>query len=335
MKELAKTSWREHLRRIRRRSLTIPALLAIATLLVASLPGAIPLLAALDLVRPTRSWARCRALLSLSWIACCEVVGVIASLALWLVFLVHGNRRRFLAHNSALQRAWTQALFAGARKIFKMRLEISGLDAAKDGPFILLVRHASLVDTVLTAAVLANPSRLRLRYVLKDELLNDPCIDIVGNRLPNAFVSRTSKLAQDITKIRCLAKDLEADEGVLIYPEGTRFSPSKLRKLQARLASDPIAGPYAAQLQHVLPPRPAGTLSLLQAAPEVDVVVLAHKGLEGAATLGDFWRGELVETTLKVAAWRVPASDIPPEARENPQWLLQRWQEVDTWIAEA
>lgn len=301
-------------------------------MLVLSLPLGLPILALLDTIRPTRSWARCRALLSLSWIAFCEVVGVVGTFVLWLLFVVHRSPQRFHRHNSALQRSWTSALFAGARWIFQMRLETSGLEQVKDGPVILLVRHASLVDTVLTAAVLANPNRLRLRYVLKDELLNDPCIDIVGNRLPNAFVSRTSKTNADVRKVRSLADTLQADEGVLIYPEGTRFSQKKLQRIQARLKDDPVAGAHASELRHVLPPRAGGTLTLLQNAPDADVVVLAHKGLEGAATLGDFWRGELVGRTLYVSATRFAAEDIPAEARLNPAWLMERWRDVDEWL---
>lgn len=332
---ISQTSWREHMRRLRRRSITIPVLTIVTGALLASLPFALPLLALADVTRPTRPWARCRALVSLSWIAFCEVVGVVASFALWLLFVLHRNPGRFQRHNSALQRVWTTSLFAGARWIFQMRLETSGLENAAHGPMILLVRHASLVDTVLTAAVLANPHRLRLRYVLKDELLNDPCIDIVGNRLPNVFVSRSSKNKDDVDKVRSLAANLQSDEGVLIYPEGTRFSPAKLKTLQARLVDDPIAGPNAAALRNVLPPRPGGTLTLLQNAPAVDVVVLAHRGLEGAATLGDFWRGELVGTTLRVCATRYAASELPPEARLNPEWLMQRWRDVDQWLSDC
>ena len=48
----------------------------------------------------------------------------------------------------------------------------------------------------------AIPHQVRLRYVLKRELLLDPCLDIVGNRLPNCFVARSGADAQaDIDKV--------------------------------------------------------------------------------------------------------------------------------------
>lgn len=315
--------------------MTVPLLAIIWAVLVACLPVVLIVVGLLDVVRPTRSWARTRAVLAIVWIACCEVVGVAASLLLWIVFLLHRSPARFVDQNTALQRHWTNALFAGSKKIFGMTVITEGLEAVGEGPFIVLVRHASLVDTVLTAAVLANPGRLRLRYVLKNELLSDPCIDIVGHRLNNAFVSRGDEPELDLALIRGLTQELSDDEGVLIYPEGTRFSPGKLQKLQKRLGEDPVFGSTVAKLRHVLPPRPGGTLALLDEAPELDVVVLAHKGLEGAATLADFWHGELVGATLRVEAWRIAAAEIPIEARHDPTWLLEKWAEVDDWVGRA
>jgi hypothetical protein len=49
----------------------------------------------------------------------------------------------------------------------------------------------------------------------------------------------------------------------------------------ARLAiKTPEAAARASRLKHVLPPRPLGTLSLLEARPDMDVVFCAHTGLE-------------------------------------------------------
>jgi hypothetical protein len=59
-------------------------------------------------------------------------------------------------------------------------------------PVIVFLRYASVADTLLPAVFLANPNGLKLRYVLKHELLLDPCLDIVGNRLPNSFVQRSA-----------------------------------------------------------------------------------------------------------------------------------------------
>lgn len=328
-------SWSEHLRRFRRRVVTIPALAMIASCLFALLPLLLVATTALDLVRPRRPWARSRAVLSISWIVLCEVVGVVVAFLVWIALLMHRNRERFVRHNAHLQRVWTNALFAGARRIFAMKLELEGELDEKDGPLLVLVRHASLVDTVLTAAVFANRHDLRLRYVLKSELLGDPCIDIVGHRLQNAFVSRGADTRRDVEKIELLTAGLGSKDGVLIYPEGTRFSQRKLERIRARLAPDPIAGPRAARFQNVLPPRLGGTLALLESMSNTDVVIVSHTGLEGAASLGDFWKGELVGKTLRVHVRRVPQASIPRSKAERTEWLMERWHEVDDWVGKA
>ena len=70
-------------------------------------------------------------------------------------------------------------------------------------------------------------------------------------------------------------------ESVLIFPEGTRFSPEKRRRALEKLASeDPSLAEAAGDLTHVLPPKPGGVLALFDALPGVDCVVLAHSGLE-------------------------------------------------------
>ena len=57
-------------------------------------------------------------------------------------------------------------------------------------PILVVSRHASLIDTLLPGRYVTQPFGIRLRYVLKSELLVDPALDIAGNRLPNVFVDR-------------------------------------------------------------------------------------------------------------------------------------------------
>ncbi len=319
--------------RLRRRSLTVSVLFCCTSLLVATLPCTLVLAGIADLARPTRPWARVRAMLAFTWIASCESVGVVAAFATWVAFLVHRRPSWFLRHNEALQRRWTDALFAGARCVFGMKLEVrgAGTDSLR-GPVIVLVRHASSVDTVLAAAVLANRSSIQLRYVLKSELLYDPCIDIVGNRLRNAFVGRGAK--GDIAKVRQLGYELGRDEGVLIYPEGTRFSERKLARVKAKLQDGAAAPETYEGFEHVLPPRPGGTLALLKAAPDADILIVNHTGLEGAASLADVWRGELVGTTLRVSLRYIPARDIPDTACDDAAWLTEEWMRVNDWVGD-
>ena len=316
-----------------RRAVTVPLYLGLASASLATLPLWGSLLFAADVAagqfgkRP-----RLRAGAFLSWYAWCEAVGIVAALLLGAVTLGGrlGGEGRYLRANAGLQRHWSDALFRGSLRIFSVRLHVEG-DPVPDAPMIVLARHASSMDTVLAAHLIANPHRVLLKYVLKKELRWDPCLDIVGGRLPNVFIDRRRRDAS-VEAIRGLARDLEAGSAVLIYPEGTRFSRPKLERARERLRRE---GPAhllesAAALRWVLPPRIAGPLAVLESAPEADVVFLEHTGLEGAATFAQVWRGDLVARTLRVRLRRVPASDVP--IRDRERWLFEQWGEVDRWI---
>ena len=43
-------------------------------------------------------------------------------------------------------------------------------------------------------------------------------------------------------------------------------------------------------MTHVLAPRPGGVLAALEAAPDADVLMVAHTGLDHLVTVSDVWR---------------------------------------------
>ncbi len=322
-----------------RRAVTVP----VALLLGVTAVVAAPLWAAIGIAWDTlagaaRTLPRTRALGFFALYLACEAGGVVAAAALWVVTLGGrvGGPRRWLERNAALQRRWSDALFFGSRRLFSMRVSTEGLALADEAPFLLFARHASVADTVLAAAFVANPRRLLLRYVLKRELLWDPCLDIVGRRLPNAFVRRRGPgLEAEVAAVAALARGLDARSAVLIYPEGKRFSDPRRAAAVAALAEkgeDALAA-IAASFRNVLPPKLRGPLALLEEAKGLDVVLLEHTGFEGASTFPRFWHGALVGGTLRVRLRRFRASTIPAEGRDR--WLFERWAEMDRWISGA
>lgn len=333
-----------------RRAISVPLYLVLAAVAFGGAPLWLFAAAVVDVATGAmRRFPRVRALLFFGVYLGCEVVGMTIALGLGvgLVGGRVGGRGAYVAANAALQRAWTTALFKGAVTVFSMKVDVEGLEHARSGPLLLFVRHASTADTVLAAALVANPNRLLLRYVLKRELLWDPCLDIVGRRLPNAFVDRKApRSAGEIQAVARLAEGLDGTSAVLIYPEGTRFAPAKLERAVAALRERVAAAPgveeragmnqladVAARFRHVLPPRLGGPLALLAAAPDVDVVFLEHTGLDEAASFSRFWRGGLIGKTLRVRLRRFAAAEIPVDRRDG--WLFDRWAEVDDWIALA
>lgn len=319
-----------------RRLITLPSYLMVAIVYLAASPLWAVCAVLLDLLRgKARAVPLLRALTFFALYLACELLGLVAAAVLWLATFGGrwGGERRYLDANAALQRAFSGALFFGSLRLFSVSLVVEGREAAARGPFLLFVRHSSTADTVLAAAVIANPRRLQLRYVIKRELLWDPCLDVVGNRLPNAFIERHSPSGNAVSAaISRLAYGLEERSAVLLYPEGTRFSEEKLAavKLLLRQRGPAELASLAEGLRHVLPPRVGGALALLEAAPDVDVLLLEHTGFEGVDSFGRFFNGALVGRTLEVRLRRFAARSIPPASRAR--WLFERWSEMDEWI---
>lgn len=324
---------------LRRRLVTIPRTVAGFVVIT----GLLPLLAAaaliVDVVRwaaRRKPWMAVRLLGFVELYLVLEMLLLSGSLLIW-VGTAGGRligRRTYETAHFAMQGFALGTLFRAAIVLLGLRFEVEGAEAAAPGPILLMMRHASLVDVLLPGALVANPHGIRLRYVLKRELLQDPMFDVVGSRIPNHFVSRTgADGAGEISAVRRLAEGLRSDEGVIIYPEGTRYTPAKQARALERLeAGDPELYAQAQKLRHLMPPRIGGPRALLEGAPDVDVVICAHDGLGGFAELGDLWGGGLVGQRVRVAFWRVPAAEVPERRREQMYWLFDQWTKVDDWI---
>jgi len=297
-------------------------------------PLLLPIVAGIDLCTDRR-FPRTRCLLFALVYLACEVGGLVASVALWVARPLW-SREQWLARHYALQTAWAGTLFRAASRLFGFRTEITGDHAIGGGPLLVFIRHASVADTLLPAVFLTGRQGLRLRYVLKRELLWDPCLDVVGQRLPNLFVRRDgADTAGEVAAVRALAAQLAPTEGVLVYPEGTRFTPRKhARRLAEIAARDEERHERVSTLRRVLPPRLGGPLALLDACPEADVLVVAHTGFEGIETFGDTWTGSLIGRRVRVALWRVPRATIPDSDGGRARWLDDLWGGVDAWVVD-
>lgn len=320
-----------------RRLVSLPAWTLAFALLLATSPLLFAIAGIDDLLRRRLDVPRMRCVAFFLLYLGAEAVGVVSAFVNWLRsgMPLGEPTRELVARDAALQRAWTSTLFHGACAIFGMKTHFEGAECAKRGPFLLFVRHASKIDTVLSAVAVANPNGILLRYVLKHELLWDPCLDVVGNVLPNTFVRRGKDSARDeLAAVRALGKNLGPADGVLIYPEGTCFEPHKYAASIAKLRekASPALVERAERMRHVLPPRLGGPLALMDEAPHLDIVICAHTGLEAAIDFTSILRGDLVGQTIDVRIERFPAASVPDDEEGRAIFLYERWLEVDAWI---
>jgi 1-acyl-sn-glycerol-3-phosphate acyltransferase len=317
----------------KRRVLSIPLLFLFSTLLLSGAPIFLLLSLLTDLIR-SRKWPTTRCFLYILLFVSCEVIGVLVATWGWIICR---SREDLLAFTVRLQIWWTGVLYGGLLRIFSMKVDLEGDDCLKMGPMLVFPRHISAADTIIPSGLILRPHKIHLRYVMKAELLWDPCLDIACNRLPNLFIKRTSeKRDENLAGIRSIARDLSEKEGVLFYPEGTRFTPSKLNQVREKLSSgspDHLVESMN-RLEHVLPPKLGGTLTLVRAAPEVDVVFMATYGLDAVTTFANLINGGLVGHPLRIRCWRVPHSEIPREQEAQEKWLLEEWEKMDRIVGE-
>jgi len=206
-----------------------------------------------------------------------------------------------------------------------------------DQPVLVFSRHAGAGDSFILVHLLVNTYGRRPRIVLKDLLQIDPCIDIILNRLPSRFISPNPPPgAGVIDSIRDLAGDLEKDGALILFPEGGNFTEHRRLRAIDRLERDGMheSAVKAEALIHLLPPRPGGAFAAIDAAPEADVLFVAHTGLEQLSSVRDLWRGLPMDREVRLTWWTVRREDIPVDPQERVRWLFEWWERIDLWIEE-
>ncbi len=303
--------------------------IALYAFVFASLTLGFPLWISFALIRDVIRSARFASarVLCFAWVYFgAELLGVIAAGWIWVTTSPR-DEEGFQEQNLALQAWWADLLLRTVKRTLGIDFVVESSDLS--GPLLVFMRHSSIIDTLLPGAFVSRAGGIRLRYVLKRELLVDPCLEIVGKRLPNYFVDRSGETREELAGIAALATDLGERDGVVIYPEGTRFSFAKRKRALAAIKKkSPQLLSRAEAMTSVLPPRLGGPLTLLGSS-SADVVICAHRGLEGFEQVRDMLSGSLVGSTVWVRFSRFSRAEIPAESEDQVDWLFARWAEVD------
>ena len=244
------------------------------------------------------------------------------------------RRRRWIY---ILRIAWARNHLGAVRILFGLRFEIEGAEQLSPGNYILMLRHASIIDNLLSDVLIGHEYGIGIRYVIKREIQTLPAIDIGGRWIPTVFVKRASLDPDtEIKAIRELSRDMSENEILGIYPEGTRPTPEKLARAQAVIAErQPDVAPYASRLNHLMPPRLGGPLALINEATDgTDIVFCGHVGFDGLRTVYSLWHGDLNGQTIRLKYWRFTGEEIPEGEAARTEWLYDKWQMVDDWVGE-
>ncbi|MEL7158404.1 MAG: 1-acyl-sn-glycerol-3-phosphate acyltransferase [Actinomycetota bacterium] len=236
-------------------------------------------------------------------------------------------------HYRRIQAWWASSLLTWARRLLNVRFDLGDTSVLPAHGFILISRHASMVDALLPAEIVASGLGRFVHYVLKHELQWDPNLNIYGHRLGNYFVRRDGDGDAEADAIARFADRSRPGSALVIFPEGTYATPTRQRQIRDSLArkglTDLVA--LADELDHLLPPKPAGTLALLASQPRLDVVVVGHVGLEGVTDAG--LRRLLPLRHPVVVRWWVHArASVPAGGDEQIAWLNDQWRTLDRWV---
>ncbi|MCP4434766.1 MAG: hypothetical protein GY812_04595 [Actinomycetia bacterium] len=317
---------------IRRRAIGVCAVTVVALALTLLVWIWLPLAVAFDLVRGKWRLPVARLLTfgaCWSWL---ELAGVGAAAVLWL-----GGQASNTGANLALQAWWAKRLMGALAATCGLQPTVEGVEQLRPGPVVVLVRHASLADSLLTAWSIISGAGMAPRVVMKKELLVDPCLDIVGNRIPNCFVDRgAADSAPELEAIAAMAEGMGTDDAAVIFPEGTRSNAAKRRKALDRIAqTDPERAERLEALENLLPPRAAGARALIEAVPDADIVIAGHVGFEGLDTFGGILDAlGRPDRQVRMEFCRVPRSAVGRGDRFR-DWLDGEWLLLDHKVTEA
>lgn len=315
--------------RLRRRVLSVTALFFIAMIATVSSPLWLLIAVLFDLIRFRWTLPLARLLLFGWYWSIIECAGVLISLGLWLTGQSSNQRLHY-----RLMGWWAGKLMSGLRATMRATIDVSDDGAFESGEAVLLCRHASLADSLLSAWVVCTRKGLHPRYVLKRELLWDPCLDIVGLRVPNYFVDRGSRQSEhELAAVGALGSDLGSTDIAVIFPEGTRSSAAKRQSAIERIREhSPERLSATVGLRHLIPVRPSGSLALLNGAPTADVVVAWHTGFDGLSTFGGVLRA-LVNGNVEIVfcARRISRASI---TEVGVTWLDDIWAKMDEAVDE-
>lgn len=330
--------------RILRRLILAPLVIVLTVFVVVTLPIWLIVVAAasLRLPPPQRRGARF-VWFGVAWLVL-ECGVLIACLGLWVASGFGGRLRkdRHQERHYALIRWFLAKVYGTAVRIFRLSVVIHEppLTPAEQAarltrPVIVLSRHAGPGDSFLLVYHLLALYGRRPRIVMKAALQYDPSLDVVINRLPNAFVPRKVAESGVVEEIRRLASTMDDDDALVIFPEGGNFTPRRKRLAVHRLKEKGLEeeASRAEAMDHLLPPRPGGALAAMEACPGADVIFVAHTGLDNLITVSDVWRKLPVSAQITAKWWRVPSTEIPEDRDARIRWLYDQWEEIDTWIA--
>jgi 1-acyl-sn-glycerol-3-phosphate acyltransferase len=271
-----------------------------------------------------------------------ELAVLVAAGALWALHAVRrlaGTRstRTWIASHQALL-GWALGWVLGAARIcFGFRVTVADPSTpnalSKIDPVLVLARHGGPGDSFALVHLLITRYHRRVLIVLKDVLQLDPVIDVVLNRLGCCFLPRPTGADDDLAhRVADIAHSLSQGDALLLFPEGANWTPRRRQRAIQYLSRKglPREARVARLMTNVLPPRSGGVLACLEVHPGIEIVMVAHAGLDRIVRAREAWESLPLSSPMTVRMW--DATGIPETDHDRLEWLTKEWAIIDEWI---
>jgi hypothetical protein len=266
-----------------------------------------------------------------------EVLGLVALFVLWIVsgFGLFMRAPWMQRINFGFMRVWLTGINLAAQRLFRLRVWIEDRPEPRPGPVLVFARHAGPGNSMLLIGTLLIGFRRQPRIVMLAKLQWEPLFDTMLNRLPNRFIKHDPKKRDVFVRaIGDLATGLQDTDAFVLFPEGKDFtSRVRMRAIDyLRMKGHERSALRAQRMRRVLAPRHNGVLAAITAAPEADVVLVAHSVLEDVGSFKELWSRIPLDRWVTARYWRIPAKEVPRDPEELIEWLYGWWERIDAWI---
>lgn len=313
-----------------RRAVSVPTVAATAATLSSTVGVWAPVVAVGDLAAGRKELPRVRSLATILCWTSLESAGLIAATGAAMM-----GRGDDAALHFTLQREWSRALIGALRLTAGLRFQVQGLESMRArGPVVVCARHASLID-VFVPVWLCNEVGLNPRIMMAEELQMDPCLDVVGNRLPHAFVAR-GRGASDLISEQVAQMTSGADErdACVIFPEGRVMAENvRLSAMEEAVTRAPARRSHVSPLKVLGPARARGTELLLRALPDADLALVMHSGFPGFDSFGSSTLSLPLRRPVEVSVRRFCRGEI--DMAHFEPWLDEQWLAADRSLSVA
>lgn len=319
------------------RRLILAPLAFVLTLLLLAVSPVLLLIAAMADVFLAGNWRTLRIVAYVVWYLVFEFLGLVAMLLLWIAtgFGVWTRSARSQNAHFAFMRWWLGGLNAASRSLFHLKVVIEDRPTPRPGPILVFCRHAGPGNSMILIGMLLIGYRRRPRIVMLAKLQWEPLFDTMLNRLPNRFIRHDpARRGQYLAAIGDLATGLGDMDAFVLFPEGKDFTPRVRQRAIDRLRSGghDAEAAKAAAMARVLPPRHNGVMAAMSAAPDADVIFVAHALLEDVGSFRELWGRIPLTGPVLTRYWRIPAAEVPRAQDDVIPWLYEWWGTIDGWI---